>query len=83
MKAEGLKAGVPDLHLPVARCGFIGLWIEMKVGKNKPTDKQGRWSELLRAQGHRVVVCYGSSAAIDVLREYLITPTLFPVADGA
>lgn len=40
MKRQGVRAGVPDLCVPVARGGFHGLYIEMKVGKNKPTDKQ-------------------------------------------
>lgn len=30
-KAMGVRKGVPDLHLPVARHGFCSLWIEMKV----------------------------------------------------
>lgn len=29
-KAEGVKAGVPDLFLPAARGNFHGLYIEMK-----------------------------------------------------
>lgn len=29
-KAEGVKAGVPDLCLPVARGGYHGLYIELK-----------------------------------------------------
>lgn len=39
-KAMGVKAGVPDLCLPVARGGYAGLYIEMKYGKNKTTEKQ-------------------------------------------
>ena len=30
LKAQGLKRGVPDNHLPVARGGYIGLYIELK-----------------------------------------------------
>lgn len=37
LKAAGLKAGVPDVCLPVARRGFNSLYVEMKFGKNKPT----------------------------------------------
>ena len=42
-KAMGEKAGVPDLCLPVPMNGFAGLYIEMKYGKNKPTDHQKEW----------------------------------------
>ena len=40
LKAEGLRAGVPDLCLPVARQGFHGMFIELKVGKGKPSPEQ-------------------------------------------
>ena len=32
LKAQGVKAGVPDIFLPVARGRYHGLWIEMKEG---------------------------------------------------
>ena len=31
LKRQGVKAGVPDLVLPVARCGYHGLYIELKA----------------------------------------------------
>jgi len=34
LKAEGVKRGVADIHLPIQRGGFCGLWAECKVGKN-------------------------------------------------
>jgi hypothetical protein len=71
MKAEGVKAGVLDIHLPVARNGFIGLWIEMKFANNKPSDKQSWWIENLRNQGHFVRVCWNSSEAQATIEEYL------------
>ena len=71
LKRQGVKAGVPDLLLPVCRGGYSGLGIELKVGDNKPTDLQLAWHAELRDQGWRVEVCYGATAAIDVLREYL------------
>jgi len=35
LKAEGVKAGVPDICLPVPRGGYHGLYIEMKAGKKQ------------------------------------------------
>lgn len=58
MKAAGLKAGVLDIHWPVASRGFYGLWMELKVGKNKPTDQQLMWIERLKKAGHCVRVVY-------------------------
>lgn len=40
LKRQGVKPGVPDLNLPVARNGYHGLYIEMKVGSNTCTDNQ-------------------------------------------
>lgn len=63
LKRQGVRAGVPDLFLPVARGDFHGLFIEMKYGKNKPTDKQKEWLVNLGGQGYAVAVCYGFNEA--------------------
>lgn len=71
MKKQGVKAGVPDLFLPVARGGHFGLFIEMKFGKNRTTAQQKEWIEALKLQGYRCEVCYGWEAASEVLIDYL------------
>lgn len=71
LKAEGVRAGIPDICLPVARGEYHGLFIEMKAGRNKPTQPQVAWHVRLSAKGYRVAVCYGWQAAIDVIEEYL------------
>ena len=40
MKKEGMKNGVSDVCLPLARGIYHGFYIEMKYGKNKLTDEQ-------------------------------------------
>lgn len=35
LKRQGVKAGVPDICLPVARNGYHGLHIELKAGKTQ------------------------------------------------
>lgn len=71
MKAEGVKAGVPDLCLPVARGGYHGLFIEMKAGRNKPTELQKKWLTDLQEQGYLTAVCYGWEEAARLLTDYL------------
>lgn len=74
MKAEGTKAGVPDLCLPVARGGHHGLYVEMKVKGGAVSDKQKHWIARLRDQGYRVEVCWSTEAAARALEDYLGVP---------
>lgn len=71
LKQQGVKSGVPDLCLPVARGKWHGLYIEMKAGKNKTTENQDRWIESLRKQGYVAEVCYGYRQAAEILVQYL------------
>ena len=71
-KAEGVKAGVPDLFLPVPRCEKHGLWIEMKRREGgRVSEHQSEWIQQLLAQGYAVEVCYGWEEASKVLLGYL------------
>lgn len=83
MKAEGTKAGIPDIFLPVARQGCHGLWVEMKAtypnGKRGTTSpEQRRWIKALADQGYRVVVCYDWQEAYQVMVEYLTGEMRYP-----
>jgi hypothetical protein len=71
LKRQGVKAGVPDIFLPIARKGFHGLFIELKAGKGKITEKQGEWLKRLTEQGYFAVVCVGWDAAREVIEGYL------------
>ena len=71
LKRQGVRAGVPDLCVPVARGGYHSLYVEMKVGTNKPTQKQAEWIAFLRKQGMCAYVCYGADAAIECIRRYM------------
>jgi len=84
MKAEGVKAGVPDIFLavtvqrPIDINGDLhlipGLFIEMKYGTNKPTKSQERWLKALEEQGYKVAVCYSDKEAKIVIVDYLGLP---------
>ncbi len=71
LKAEGVKAGVPDIFLPCPQENWAGLWIELKAGSNKPTDTQREWLAGLREQGYVTAVCWGAGEAIRVIENYL------------
>ena len=59
MKAGGVRAGVPDIFLPIARGGYHGLFIEMKVGNGYLSVAQKDWIKKLNKENYSVVVCYG------------------------
>ncbi len=72
MKAEGMKSGVPDLCLPVARNNFHGLYIEMKRKKGSVVSKeQSWWKDNLIEQGYRAVICKGADEAIAEIKSYM------------
>lgn len=72
MVAEGLKKGVPDICLPVARGGSHGLYIELKRTKDwKITKEQEAWMRDLMGQGYQVALCIGWEKAADVILNYL------------
>lgn len=71
LRAEGVRRGVPDLCLPVARGGAHGLYIEMKAPGGRERPEQRWWRERLCEQGYRSVVCVGADEAICALVAYL------------
>lgn len=72
LKREGVRAGVPDLCLPVSNKKYNALYIEMKKQKgNKPTANQLLWINKLNEYGNLAVVCYGADQAIEIIKKYL------------
>ncbi len=72
LKAEGVKAGVPDLLLLVKRGRYAALWIELKKPKvGKVSEKQHEWIDHINTQGHAACICYGWQDAVKMISEYL------------
>lgn len=72
MKGEGVLAGMPDTHLPVAAGFCIGFWVEFKVGDNKPSKDQNERIDDLVALGHHVAVVWDDwTLAWQQLHKYL------------
>lgn len=79
LKAEGVRAGVLDVMLPVARGSCHGLWIEFKFGKNTLSKEQAEEADALVAAGYAVVVAWDWERAKDWTIAYLcgeLTPAL-------
>lgn len=70
-KRAGVKAGIPDIIIPVARKEYHGLFIELKrkVGSNT-SDNQKWWIERLNAEGFRAVICFGFEEAVLAIEDY-------------
>jgi hypothetical protein len=67
LKAEGVTAGVPDLHVPALR-----LWIEMKRASGGTVSREQRdWHDYLRGIGDRVIVAKGKEEAIRAITDLL------------
>lgn len=73
LKKEGVKRGVPDILLPVARKGYHGLFIELKrnTQRAKLSEEQIAMISKLLEQGYYVAVCYGWRSAAATLQSYL------------
>lgn len=71
-KAEGVKPGVPDIFLPVARGPWHGLFIELKRQKGgRISEAQRNWLDDLAGQGYCAVVAFGWKEAAQTIEYYL------------
>ena len=71
LKRQGVKSGISDMTLQVARGGYHGLWIELKVGKNRASENQEKFINEIKKQGYYAEVIWGAENAIDLIKKYL------------
>lgn len=75
MKAEGQRAGVPDLSLPVPRIVegkiYHGLWLELKKGDGAPTPDQWDWLLYLHRAGYAAHIVNDPHTARSLITSYL------------
>ncbi|NID15403.1 VRR-NUC domain-containing protein [Luteibacter yeojuensis] len=77
LRAEGMKSGVPDLCLPVARGQYHGLFIEMKRTKGGMlSPEQKEWLHRLADQGYCAIRCNGWWEARTAILQYLTREVL-------
>lgn len=71
LKAEGVRPGALDLILAKPKGSYHGLFIEMKVGNNKPSFNQHEFLNYLEAVGYKATVHWNAATAIREIEEYL------------
>lgn len=69
--SEGMKKGMPDLCLPVAKGKYGSLFIELKTPKGTLTKYQKEIHARLEHWGNCVVVVRNLFQAIDAIEGYL------------
>lgn len=71
LKAEGFRAGIPDVLFLVARRGFMGMAIEFKTPGNKPKQHQQEFIDMMKQEGWHVLVLTDPMLAIQEVKLYL------------
>lgn len=71
LKAEGVRPGALDLILAKPTLKYAGLFLEMKVGSNKPSYEQEAFIAYLRGVGYRASVHWNAGTAIKEIETYL------------
>ncbi|MCL2579347.1 MAG: VRR-NUC domain-containing protein [Oscillospiraceae bacterium] len=71
LKAQGVRAGVPDVFIAAPIGCFHGLFIELKAEGGRVQENQREWLTALSAAGYRAIVCYGFEQAKNEIEQYL------------
>lgn len=71
LKRMGVKKGVADFFLALPLNNQAGLWLELKVGKNKPTKEQMLFLARKLSRGYAALVVWGFDSAKEAILSYL------------
>jgi hypothetical protein len=71
LKAEGMRAGTPDMFLALKRGVYPGLWVELKRLTGKLTESQKDMARILSAGGFVCICCHSTDEAIRAIEAYL------------
>lgn len=71
LKRMGVKKGVSDFFLAVPMNKKSGLWIELKVGTNKPTKEQKEFASRKITRNYDAVIVWGFEAGKAIILSYL------------
>lgn len=76
LKAEGVKAGVPDIFIPAPRGSSNGLFVELKAKGGTVTPSQRKMLKSLEQCGYACIVAYGCEGAWKEVEGYLKSGTI-------
>lgn len=71
LKRMGVKRGVADFFLALPLNEKAGLWIELKVNKNKATTEQVNFLTRKHERGYEAKVVWGFDQTREVILDYL------------
>lgn len=67
----GVKKGVSDVIILEPRGVYHGLFIELKVGSNKPSPEQLNFIEIAKSKGYKAMWSRSLDEVINTVEEYL------------
>lgn len=71
LKAEGVRSGVADLILLIARHGYNALCLEAKTKKGTPSPDQKDWSKQAENAGNKYVIFRSLEEFMEIINDYL------------
>lgn len=71
MKAEGVRRGVADLKLAIAKGGYHGLYIEVKTDEGRQNPEQKAFQRAVQMQGYCYRVVRSLDEFIALVKDYL------------
>lgn len=71
LKLMGVRAGIPDLTLYLARGGHNGLLVELKTEKGRITKDQSIFHKRLTNAGYAVEGSHGVDNSIALIKRYI------------
>jgi hypothetical protein len=72
LKSLGMRAGVSDIFIPIARHQFHGAWIELKSEKGRLSLAQKEFLEEMKEEGYFAATCYSFDEAINTISWYCL-----------
>jgi len=70
MKQAGYSKGIPDLLIFEPKGMYVGLAIEVKTLKGRPSPEQRAWIRDLNSRGWRAEICKGYESCASLIKEY-------------